>query len=458
MDGNEILHISQLCNNIFETETYDKDFLDALVKYADLLLSSSSSDPNQIQPDENYQALIMLMSKLVVVSFKILPDFVFHQLFRSIVAFNLHFFSISKQDYTQFINEWPIPFSRNYLVSILSNFLPSIDKKPIIAEFSLATLFLYIYFSNEPIHNPFLIAINQISSDLFPLVFDSIQLSLSTSLFSVILFYTLVTQSPTFKAYCLSCVDVSWSFSLVSALNNILDKNEQIEIRLNILLIFTEDTEFSLALSKDPNVISLKIIRELLSLIREKITNNSKSSPNIIMTCLSIMLNIGQKISSFDGQTADSVFSLLKFLIKHKEANSEYLEYIKLLVMFIEAICVHRTRYNVELIYSVLRQFEVLDKITEMCNASQKSVDFYRCLQNLQKMKDFMVENIIEKNKNITDYQNMLILLTSCIEAWNTEEFFQVVPYPSYTYLLNDFQKSLNFFRVMILKEIQSML
>ena len=59
MNEEGIMNLSQLCNNIVQTQTYDKEFPILLERYSDFLLSSSSSSPNQIQPNENFQALIM---------------------------------------------------------------------------------------------------------------------------------------------------------------------------------------------------------------------------------------------------------------------------------------------------------------------------------------------------------------------------------------------------------------
>ena len=123
MDEEGIMNLSQLCNGIVQTQTFDKEFPRLLEEYSNFLLSSSSSSPNQIKPDENFQALIMVISKLAITSYDILPEYVFHQVFRSIVAFDIHYFIISKEGYTKFINEWPIPFAKNYIFSIFNNFL-----------------------------------------------------------------------------------------------------------------------------------------------------------------------------------------------------------------------------------------------------------------------------------------------------------------------------------------------
>ena len=217
MNDEDIMNLSQLCNSIVQTQNCSKEFPNLLEKYSDFLLSTSSSSPNQIQPNENFQALIMVISKLAITSYDILPDSIFYQVFRSIVAFNLHFFSMSKDGYTKFINEWPIPFSKNYIFSIFNNFYPKIEKEKIIAEFSIATVLVYIYYSGSPSSNPFLEVFGKyLIVDHYAPIFDVIQMSISTSSFSVILFYMLITQSKNFKSYCLSCVDTSWIFSLIN--------------------------------------------------------------------------------------------------------------------------------------------------------------------------------------------------------------------------------------------------
>ncbi|KAK8890076.1 hypothetical protein M9Y10_034835 [Tritrichomonas musculus] len=457
MNSDDIAHLSYLCNVIVQTQEYTKEFPKLLIKYSDFLLTSSSSDPNSTKPDANFQALIMVMSKLAIVSYNILPDSVFHQLFRSIVAFNLHYFSISKEEYTRFIDEWPVSFSKNYIFSILNNFFPKIEKKKIIAEFSISTLLLYVYFSNKPSTNPFLKVFEDFFTvDCYTPIFDALQVSISTSAFSVLLFYTLITQCVNFKSYCLSCVDTSWIFSLIEPIVNNLDSNsnEIAEIRLNILLIFTEDAEFSNSISKNPNGSALKIINILLSVIKHFI-HNQKPKSIIVITSLSIMANLAQKISGFDAQTSDSIFTLLNFLFKNFGQDNHYMEYMRLLIAFIEAISIHRMRSNAELIYAVVRQFEIIEKINSIPNLKN---DFKRSLDNLFKLRNFLDANVIKKNPKVFVYNKMLSLISTCIDTWNTDNFFQVSSFPTFTYVSNELTKSLNFFRVAVVKEIQCIL
>ncbi|OHT16751.1 hypothetical protein TRFO_41602 [Tritrichomonas foetus] len=472
MNHEAVLHLSQQCNIIVQTRSCDKEFQKDLIKFADYLLSSSSSDPNQIQIDANFQALILLLSKLVITCFDVIPNHIFLPLFRAIVAFNLHYFSVSRQEFTNFLNnEWSLPFSRNYIHSIFTNFYSNILKTSKIAEFSIMTLFLNIYFSDEPSSNPFVKNIENLPSNFYSLIFDPIQATLNSDI-SVILLYTLLVLCPSFKSYCISCVDVSWAETLSSPI--LKPKTiESAEIRLDILLIFTEDTEFTSSLSKQKGI-SLKLIRELITFIKHNLKANSA-----ITTALTVIMNIGQRLSGFDVQTADSLFSLIRILLKsiqsdknemnasngnemngsnENDRKNKYCEYVRLLILFIESLAVHRTRANVELIYTAMRHADVLEKVKSIVNQSENPEDFTRSIKNIENMNDYLVKNVIDKNPNVSDYQKMLSFLISGIESWNPEEIFSIIAYPAYTFMSNDFRQSLKFFRVMILKEVQPML
>jgi hypothetical protein len=65
MNTEDVLRLSTFCMNVLQNGACDPTFESDLVRYADLLLSGSSSNHRKVIMDENFEAVIMYMAKLV---------------------------------------------------------------------------------------------------------------------------------------------------------------------------------------------------------------------------------------------------------------------------------------------------------------------------------------------------------------------------------------------------------
>ena len=471
MNHEHILKLLQACNDIVQTKTCDKSFEESITKFADILLSTSSSDPNYIEIDDNFQALILLLSKLVIVSSEVLNESIYHQIFRSIIAFNLHFFSVSRNGFSKFISDWPNSFSSNYITSVLSNFFPKINtNNPEIAEISIMTLLIYLYFSDDIANNPFIKNIQSINEKLIPDIFNVIRNSLMSDV-TIIMLYALTVSCKDFKLYCINSDDIEWTEKLIDPILK-SENFDLIEIRLDILLIFTEDLHFSNTLSNkkiNDLCISHIIIQNLLLFIKHILANGIQpKNEQVVITALTIMLNIGQKLDHFDAFSADILFSLLNHTYKKINSDQKYVKYVKYLLLFIESVCIHRASWNVELVYTTLRYFTMIQQISlslrQIGDDIESQIDdehinnINRSISNIEKMCVLISQDVLEKNKGVSDYRLMLKYISDYIDSWSPGEIFQITPYPTYEYVLNDLSRSLKFFRVLTLKLVQSML
>jgi hypothetical protein len=446
MDLHDILRLSTSCMNVLQNRACDPAFEADLVHYADVLLSRC-----EVSVDQNFEAVILCMAKLVVTSVHCIAPPIFHQLFRAIVAFALHFYGTTRPGFSRFVSEWPQLFATNYVRSLFQDFLPQICALEKMVDHSLVTLLLFIYFSDDASHNPFLEAIDSLPEELFPTVFEPIKFSLERSL-SALLLYTIMVFNRKFRSFAVSCVEVGWSLAMTSYLSK--EHLALSELRLSIVLMLTEDLGFVKAISKS---VSLPIVARVLHFLRDVLTDETMHQG--IVTAIGVLANVGRRLSGIDTRTGDSLFWLVRTCVRMASSAPRFGEYARLLLLFVDSLVVHRARLNIVIIYEVLRNAALFQSgVDGVCEASDNAEECRKSVENLRAAIRYLSEKVIDKLDRTAGYEKVMHDLQAAVEGWAPAGFLAVRPWPVFEYRCHEFRQSVKFFRVMIVKQVQEML
>lgn len=423
-------------------------FGNTLKKYADQLLSISTSETDGIAINDDYQALILLMCKLFVAVPDILNPGIAQQLFRTIIAFSLHFYGVSRQKYSEFVNEWPIAFTKSFTSSILTNFINS--KEVTLNLLASASLFLFIYFPDDSLDTPFLTVLTSIDESSFGVIFESLRFSLTSTL-SALLFYTLLVYCNQFKPYCLSCVEIDWIMSLINPISHTNPATS--ELRLSILLMLSEDQKFIDSISN--NNLLLTVLEEIVAYIKKNaFVEQARQS---VTTALTLLLNLGQKISNIESDSCDTLIFLLKSISK-KIKQAPYLENtFKLLLLLLESIATYRGKNNPELIYCMMRSSDYFKQLTHNYLSTEES-QIMQCITNINHITTYFLNLISETDSFSLDYNKMIQKLNEWLESWAPESILIIHPYPMFKYVTSELNETQKYFRLIILKEVQELL
>jgi hypothetical protein len=417
-----------------------------------MLLSGSSATSPALHIDENFEAVIMYMAKLVVSSVDSIPGTVFMQLFRAIAAFALAFYGADRPHFGRFVSEWPLGFASNYILSIFERFFPQYQVMSLrsavinqMVAYAVLTVLVFIYFSNDPGANPFLKVIEGLPEEHFATVLGPIQVAIEAP-FAAIALYVVMTSREKFKEFCVSCVDVQWILILTRQISKTNPSGA--ELRLNILLMLSEDSGFLSGLG-------VHIVSHLFGFLRESLPDESMHQS--ILTAISVITNIGRKLSGFDAGLGDGLFLLIRWCLKLRESGNRFVEYLRLLTLFAESMAVHRGRPNLGIVYEILRNARVFSKFDGVLDVSEDPVDFRRSLQNVRVMIRTLTESVLVQQPPSAGYEKIMADLRTSLELWSPEELFEIRSFPVFAYLCHDFRQSVTFFRIMILKEIQGL-
>ena len=448
MNLDEILSVSTSCMNVLQNGACDRGFEQELKRYANLLLSRSSSELSAAAVDENFESLIMYMAKLVAVAFDKVSVPVFRQLFRTIIVFSLHLYSSDQSHFARFVNEWPKMFACNYVESVLSNCLPLFElskrykAESVMSCYAISSLILFVYFSDDSESNPFLNAVACLDDNLFPKLFESIQKSMTITS-SVILFYTLVVSCNRFKAFCLSCVDTDWVGLLTENLHR--GDPEVSELKIDILLMLTEDPEFANALAS----MSGLIIPDILRFICHFAPDTDKY--NAIISAISVLCNIGQYMNDIETKSCEMLFTVIQSLLRSKNKYSA--EYVNLLVTYIEAVVVYRAKTNISLVYALVRNVHILKDL----NSLNTTDSFQVTLHNLTTICDRLLTGLMGRGP-LSDHKTVVAHLHRALDTCDLLSLVVVREYPAFTYVPHDFGRSAAFFRRLIIADMQEIL
>jgi hypothetical protein len=458
MNSEDILRLSRSCMHVLQHGACDPTFEADLLRYADILLSRSS-ESDSIVIDENYEALILYLSKLVVTSHQIFSPSIQVQLFRALTAFLLHFYGANRGDFTRFMGEWPQGFASNYLHCIFSVFLPGYrpsfgrtDLPNLFILQAAGTLLLLIYFSDDPTRNPFLKTIAALSSEVLPDLFDSIQNSLSSN-FSVVLMYTLMVFCPDFRTFICSSLGLAWLMVIAEQLPTA--KSSECELRLNIFLNLTEDRVFLKALALSGS--GKPFVRTLLNFLKQKTAD--ESFHQAFVTTITVLINFGENAkTTFDSSVTEIIWGLVKWFAKLANSAARFAEYARLLLLLAESLVVHHPKPNLPMIYSTLRHGQFLADLDKLSENSENPAEFAGSVHNLKVLVELLTTRVVAVVEQPQDADDIMRAIVPIVDGWDREGLFQVREYPHFTYQCNEFGRSVKFFRVMILKDIQEML
>ena len=449
MDSDKILILQQQATEIFGTGKMDPQFVPLLKELSEKLLSSQTSDPNCIKITDEFQGLIYCLCKLCVVSHESLSNDVFFLVFRTIAALTLHFYALSCQDFSKFISEFPDSFAEPYVLSLVKFFF-ILEKDPKLQLLAISTLLLFLYFSDSPATNPFIKIIAKIDAETSSLLFEALEKRLNTTT-GISLFYTLITQNKAFKEHCISTKNgelITHVFPVACK-----EADPAAELRLNILLILTKNENFSQILSDGGYAQTLT--RELFLYARHSLKDEHLKSA--VMTSLHVCVNLAQKLSGFDSDTAEMMIGLIRVLQVSKGLGDTAAEYCRLIVLFIESILVNRAAENVELLYCVMRATDTFRKMSFMKEKSKDPLDFARSLVNVEVIAEYFSQRLLEAGDKSNDYEALIKYLVSIIPDWKSTNILTIPP-PSFDFQCGDIKSSLKFFKFVILKEVPKLL
>jgi hypothetical protein len=456
MDADDVLRLSMSCMHVLQNDVCDSTFEGDLIRFADVLLSRSSPNEPSLRPDENFQALIMYMAKLVVTSVHCIPPPIFLQLFRAITAFGLAFYNASQPHFTRFVSEWSPHFAANYVRSVLDRFLagyrPTAAKTDPVNQmvaYASETILVFIYFSDDPTGNPFLKMIEALPEEKFANLLEAVKLAIQTP-FSAITLYTAMVFRQKFKGYCVSCVDAQWILDLARQISK--TNPAAARLRLNILLMMSEDSGFVGALSSG---ICLPVLSHLFGFLRESIAEEGLQQD--VFTTISILLNIAQKLNGFDIGLSQSLFLLMRLFLKLSNSANRFAEYLRLLTHFAESLAIDHGKGNLPIVYEILRNASLFEKLNGVVAASENPEDFRRSLENLRILVQVLTQTVLQKEHPSADYDQVMRDLRVAVDAWAPASLFDIRPTPVFEYLCHEFRHSVLFFRLMILKDIQEL-
>ena len=436
--------------NVLQNGACDANFDSELKKYTDLILSHCGSEPINVIVDENFECLIMYMEKLVAVAFDKASTAVFQQLFRAIVVFSLHLYCVSHPQFTRFVTECPNGFAEKFVTSVLTNFFPLLDaskrrkSESVVAEYAVMSVALFVYYSEDPQHNPYVKALSHLSEEVFPSAFDAIQRSMTLPS-SLILFYTLMNFCPDFKSFCWSCADVGWVGSFTANLSR--EKPAVSMLRLVILLMLTEDAEFSNALSRFANV----IVPEIIRFIHQFSPDHMKYYNNSVSYAISVLCNTGEYMDNIETKSCEMLFAVITNMIRNPTLHSS--EDLYLIFAYIEAVVTHRPKTNISLVYTLIRNAHLLKKMN--CDCCSDS--FQITLHNLTTICDHLLTSLMGSGP-LGDCQTVIANLSRCLESWDMGSQVVIREFPAFGYSPHDFAESARFFQQMIIGEMRDTL
>lgn len=451
IDEDPAILLQQLGTKIIQFQQVPPQFPVLLQSFSEKLLrSSSKNDPNPVKITEDYQGSVYILSKLAISSHDVIPPEVFFLIFRTIAALNLHFFSVSKHEFSKFVAEFPISFVDPLMDSLVSHFfsLPDNSKVSIV---SMAALLLFIYFSDNPDDNPFITKIKKYTEPKFDQIFNSLTMHLNSTP-AILLFYTFIIQNHEFKNFVLSKSDVNWIFNLLPSVHK--QKDPALELKLNLLLIFTKDSSFLFSISSQKSAVP-KMLRELFTFVRHFL-KEEQHHPSIT-SALSISINLSRKLSDFDSDTGELLIGLIRVLQVSKIGHRA-VEYLKLITMFLESVLVHRLSNNVELLYAVMRSCDVVKKLSFIKDNCDDPEDVQRMITNIETIINHFNQKVVEMGDKVNDYDHMLNYLTQFVNEWQpTQLIVRDLP-PVFDYHSNDTKASLKYFRVILLNDFNGIL
>ncbi|EAY04020.1 hypothetical protein TVAG_055060 [Trichomonas vaginalis G3] len=445
-DQDPAILLQKLGTKIIQFRTIPKNFPILLHAFSEKLLTSSSkNDPNQVKITEDFQGSVYILCKLAIVCHDCIPEDVFFLIFRTISALNLHFFSISKSEFSKFVTEFPISFVEPLFDSLITHFftLPVNSRLLVV---TMASILLFVYFCDSPDNNPFVTAVRKFNEPKFSEIFDSLTKHFGQTP-AILLFYTFIIQNEQFKNFCLSKSDPNWILQIVPPLNKTDDQSH--ELRLNILLILTQDPSFLFSVSIEKSIIP-KLLRDLISYTRHNLKDESHHQA--INTALSVCVNLARKLNNFDSETGEPLIGLIRVLLVSKIGNRAS-QYLRLITMFIESVLVNRLKNNEELLYSVMRSSDVIKKLYYIKDNVDDPDEIERMVSNIEKIIAYFNPKVMELGDKITDYDSMLHCLINFVNDWQPMTTLNRKEPPVFEYQSNDTKSSLNYFRVIILKE-----
>jgi hypothetical protein len=441
MDLDEILKLSRSCMDVLEVGGGNPTFEASLARFSGRLLSMTAKDAAVVHVDENFEALIMYMAKVVVVPMENMRPSVFVELFRAILALELHYYSSAYDKFTKFITDWSVPFAWRYTNSLIANFYLAQSSRSPSSGFGMLTLFLMIYFSDDYRNNPFSQAIGELSESIYPSVIEAIRANIRHSV-TVILLYSLLMFSEKFSSFCVSCVDVQWVSFLANEIPN--SPPQLADLRLTLLLMLSHDLQLSNAISTQSKLF-WEIFPILLNFVNSHCLDESRHSS--VVTAISVMLNLSRRVSEFDQRKADLFFLTMKKCLQ----SDRCAEHLRLMTLFIELTCMKRARWNLSLLYSLLRNANMMEKLTKVVEKSENSEGFSKSLKNL----NVIVSSIMERVKGKDSAEGTMRSLRDTVENWFPTALLENEEYPVFRFVSHEFHESVKFFRDLLLKEIQ---
>ena len=440
---------------IFGTGKIPENFVPLVKQISVRLLSSQTSDPNCIKITENFQGLIYCLCKLCVVSRNQINNETYILIFQTIIALILHFFSLSKTQFSQFISEFPISFVEPFTKALISNFFV-LENEMKLQLISISSYLLFYYFTDQQKNekNPFFQVIsNSVTDEEFNILFPALQKRFSSTN-GFILFFTLLMNNSNFEKFIFSqkSEDLDWILTILPQIQKDIDPAN--ELRLKLLLHFTKNEEFCLKISEKSDLIH-GLLRYMLSFSRHYL--KEETCTNSITISLKILINLSRNISNFDSDTGEMLIGLMRVLQVSKGLGDRTAEYCRLLILFIETVLINRCSENVELLYCIMRSTDVLRKMSFMKEKSKDPLDFARSLINVEVIVEYFTQRMLQADDKSNEYDSMIKYLTSIVPEWKPENILTISP-PAYDYEEKDPKSLLKITRIVVLKEVRSIL
>ena len=437
----QIVAISEECSFILENLKCPPAFEKEVNTISELLLSEPSSKSPLTSISEEYQGLIYLMCKVLIRSRDCLPKSTVLSLFRAIISFLLFFFSADRSKFNIFIHEFPKSFASPYIHSLFKLY---VQHNSLAAQVNpaLLSLSLLIYFSSEPSKNPFISILQNLKEPFY--IFDSLlpYLDLNSA---VLILYTIMNSNTSFKEYCLSSSDCAWCAWVAEPLSS--TNISAAEIRLDVLLMVTSDPEFCLSLSQSKA--DLAIISSIFDFL--KMSARGEMAQHAVQTALSVLVNLGQKLTGFTSPLGEQLIIIMKYM------NGHCFEFLRIICLFIESVLVRRARFNIDLLIIAMREIELFKSFGSITEKSQDKEDFERSLTAIKIITQHFLSKLQEM-KPASDYIEMKNQVNIIAEGFSPDTLMQIPKAPVYIYEVNELSQTLRFFRHMVVLEIKEML
>jgi hypothetical protein len=319
----------------------------------------------------------------------------------------------------------------------------SVPENPRCISLSLLTLFLMIYFSDDSTNSPFIKALNNLPESFLPTLNEAIRRDIRNPL-SVVLLYTFLVFSKRFASFCVSCVDQRWVAVLANEISS--SSPELADLQLSSLLILTGDSQFSNAISSQP-FLTWRILPPLLDFANRYCTEESRQQP--VTTALSVAVNLARRISDFSQENAELFFRIVAKCLRIEGNSGE--EFLILLMLFVESICIKRARWNLSLIYSLLRHSDLIEEVEKRVHDSPR---FEKPMKNLK----VMISAMLGRVKGKDSAEGTMRCLRDAVENWFPTGKLEEGPEAAFTFVTYEFRESVKFFRGLLIKEIQEVI